>query len=79
MAPRVIKVKPEKNFSLLINFDNGEEKIFDMKPYLHIGVFRELQDVRLFASVKPFLGAVCWKNGQDLSPETLYLESRSLN
>lgn len=76
MHPRVLKVQAKNDYSLLINFDNGEEKTFDMKPYLNIGVFKELQDLDLFFSAKSFLGAVCWKNGQDLSPETLYLESR---
>jgi len=50
-------------------------KTFDVKPYLHIGIFRELQDLALFNSVKPFLGSIQWKNGQDLCPDTLYLDS----
>ncbi len=29
----------------------------------------------LFNSVRPFLGSIQWKNGQDLCPDTLYLES----
>ena len=52
-----------------------EVKVFDMKPYLDIGIFKELKDLQLFNSVKPFLGSIQWKNGQDLCPDTLYLES----
>jgi hypothetical protein len=75
MNPRVIDVRPEQNFSLLITFSNGEVKNFDVKPYLGIGVFKELQDLSLFNSVKPCLGSIQWANGVDLCPDTLYLES----
>lgn len=75
MNPRVINVKPEKDFSLLLSFSNGEVKKFDVKPYLSIGIFKELNDLQLFNSVKPFLGSIQWANGADLCPDTLYLES----
>ena len=73
MNPRVINVKPEKNFSLLLTFSNGEVKRFDVNPYLGIGIFRELKDLCVFNSVKPFLGSIQWSNGLDLCPDTLYL------
>ena len=76
MNPRVVNVKPEKDFTLLITFNNGEVKRFDVKPYLSIGVFKELQDLKIFNSVKPFLGSIQWTNGVDLCPDTLYLESK---
>ena len=76
MNPRVKAVKPEKNFTLRITFTNNEVRIFDVKPYLDKGVFRELKDKSLFNSVKPFLGSVQWVHGQDLCPDTLYLESK---
>jgi len=36
------------------------------------GIFRELKDLRAFNSVRPFLGSVQWRNGQDFCPDTLY-------
>jgi len=54
MNPRVTNVKTAQNFTLLITFSNGEVKNFDVKPYLGIGIFKELQDVSVFNSVKPF-------------------------
>jgi hypothetical protein len=75
MNPRVKDVKPEQNFTLLITFSNGEVKRFDVKPYLGIGIFKELQDLSLFNSVKPCLGRIQWASGVDLCPDTLYLES----
>jgi len=75
MNPRVTAVKPNPDYTLTITFTNGEKKIFDVKPYLDIGIFRELRDMSLFNSVRPFLGSIQWKNGQDFCPDTLYLES----
>ena len=76
MNPRVTNVKPEQSFTLLITFNNGEVKRFDVKPYLEIGIFKELQNVSTFNSVKPFLGSIQWANGVDLCPDTLYLDSK---
>jgi hypothetical protein len=76
MNPRVKKVYPNQDYTLKLIFDNNEEKIFDVKPYLDKGIFTELKDLRFFNSVKPFLGSIQWKNGQDFCPDTLYLQSR---
>jgi hypothetical protein len=76
MNPRVTNVKPEQDFTLLITFNNGEVKCFDVKPYLAMGLFKELRDISVFNSVKPFLGSIQWANGLDLCPDTLYLESK---
>jgi len=44
MNPKVIKVKPEPNYMLSIWFTNGEQRLFDMKPYLGFEVFQALKD-----------------------------------
>ena len=46
-----------------------------VKPYLEHGVFKELKDQRYFKRVGVAFGTVQWPNEQDISPETLYLES----
>jgi len=76
MNPRVKSVKPNPDYSLTLIFTDDEVRIFDMKPYLHIGIFKELKNMSLFNSVRPFLGSIQWENGQDLCPDTLYLESK---
>ena len=75
MHPRVKDVKPNPDYNVTLTFANGEVKVFDVKPYLDKGIFRELRDKSLFNSVKPFLGSIQWRNGQDLCPDTLYLDS----
>ncbi|MFH1561906.1 MAG: DUF2442 domain-containing protein [Nitrospirota bacterium] len=76
MNPRVKFVKPNPDYTLALTFTNDEVKILDVKPYLDKGIFKELKNISLFNSVKPFLGSIQWKNGQDLCPDTLYLESK---
>ncbi len=75
MNPRVKTVKPNSDYTLTLTFTNEEVKIFDVKPYLDKGIFKELKDEHLFNSVKPFLGSIQWQNGQDFCPDTLYLNS----
>jgi hypothetical protein len=46
-----------------------------VKPYLHLGIFTELKNEAYFKDVCVSLDSISWKNGQDFSPETLYLKS----
>lgn len=78
MNPRVKNVKPSSDYTLCIEFTNGEIRLFDMKPYLNTGIFKELQNKAIFNSVRPFLGSIQWKNGLDLCPDTLYEKSQSI-
>ena len=75
MNPRVKEVKPINDDKLHLVFTDGSRKIFDATPYLDNGVFRELKDPKAFNTVKVFLGSIQWQGGQDLSPDTLFLES----
>ena len=76
MNPRIKDVKPNDDYTLILTFANNEIKIFDLKPYLDIGIFKELREKSKFNSVRPFLGSIQWQTGQDLCPDTLYLESK---
>lgn len=76
MNPRVKDVIANPDFTLKIEFLNNEIKLFDAKPYLDIGIFKELKDYNKFRQVRPFLGSIQWDGGQDLCPDTLYLESK---
>jgi len=72
MNPRVKGVRANPDYTLTLLFTNGETKRFDVKPYLDRGTFSQLKDPRVFDSVKPVLGSIQWKGGQDLCPDTLY-------
>ena len=67
-------VKPLPDYRIYVEIEDGRKGIFDLKPYLDRGVFRELRDVRYFNQVGILFGAVTWPNEQDIAPETLLAE-----
>ncbi|MBE6051057.1 MAG: DUF2442 domain-containing protein [Clostridium sp.] len=71
----VKQVKPLEDFKLLLTFENGEARIFDMNPYLEKGIFKELKDIRMFNSVKVSFDSIEWQNEADMDPEVLYEDS----
>jgi hypothetical protein len=72
---KVMAVRANDDFSLDLKFNDGSTRRFDVKPYLEYGIFNELKDKGYFKRVKVAFGTVQWPNGQDISPEPLYLES----
>jgi hypothetical protein len=64
-------VRPLDDYQVYVELEDGREGIFDLKPYLNHGVFKELRDKSYFSRVDVVLGAVTWPNEQDIAPETL--------
>ncbi|OQY25466.1 MAG: hypothetical protein B6244_14985 [Candidatus Cloacimonetes bacterium 4572_55] len=73
----VIDVKPLDDYVLWLTFENGEEKTFDVKPYLTLGRFQELKDVTLFRTARVCFDTIEWDNHLDLDPEVLYQDGVS--
>jgi hypothetical protein len=71
----VKNVKPLTGFKLYLTFENNEERIFDMNPFLNKGIFRELRDTVIFDTVHVSFDTIQWENGADLCPEMLYEDS----
>ena len=69
------EVKAKDNYLLLLTFENGEKRQFDMKPYLDLGIFQELKDLSLFKTVKTSFDSIEWDNEADFDPEILYQNS----
>lgn len=89
---KILSVTPNENFTLILTFDNGEKRSFDMKRIIEDGtVFAFLSQPSNFMRV--YLdedGSVCWdidpdvdsnviwSNKVDLSPDSCYLDSALL-
>lgn len=71
----VIEVEPLEDYQLLLTFENGEKRIFDMKPYLDKGNFQELKDKNKFKTVRVSFDSIEWANQADIDPEILYEKS----
>ena len=72
----VKNVQPLDNYEIYVELVDGRAGIFDLKPYLNHGVFRELQDNSYFQQVGVVLGAVTWPHEQDIAPETLVAQMK---
>ncbi len=70
----VTTVRPLPDYLLYVEVEDGRKGVFDLKPYLAHGVFRELRDVGYFNRVDILFGAITWPNEQDIAPETLLAE-----
>ena len=72
---QINSVQVVADFGLLLTFNDGERKIFDMKPYLHYPVFRRLENPGYFSLAHVGYGTVVWPGDIDIAPETLYERS----
>lgn len=75
LRPKAIAVKPQPDYMLLVDFDNGERRLFDVKPYLAGSWFGKLKDPSIFNSIHIGGLSVEWADGQDISPDDLYYKS----
>lgn len=72
---KVINVKARENLTLEMIFDDGSARRFDASPYLDYPAFQSLRSPAEFVKASVQHDTVSWPGGQDISPDTLYLES----
>ncbi|MFN3466705.1 MAG: DUF2442 domain-containing protein [Candidatus Brocadiales bacterium] len=74
----VVEVKYLEGYKLEVKFENGRKGIVDLKSYVKEGgVFSRFSDIEYFkqAYVNKELGVLCWPDGLDIAPETLYCKA----
>ena len=67
----VVSVEPLENYKLRIKLTDGRKGIFDVSPYLDMGVFQELRDPQKFRCAYIEYGTVVWPNEIDIAPDTI--------
>jgi hypothetical protein len=70
--PSVIAADHRGEYRLRLRFNDGSEKTIDFKSWLKGPVFEPHRDVDYFRRFFIEGGTVCWPNGADIAPETLY-------
>ena len=75
LEPIAKEVRALEDYRLYIKFDNGEEKIYDMKPLLNHKFYQGWKDKERFKKVKPDGISIEWETGEDIAPENLYNDS----
>jgi len=71
----VVSVTAQKDYTLLLVFENGAKRRFDMKPLLDKKPFSRLKNSPLFLKAKVAYGTVVWPGNIDVAPETLWDQS----
>jgi len=75
LYPVPVDVKPMENYSLLVTFESGEKRIYDVKPLIKGDWFGELRQPTVFNSVAIINKLIQWPDGQDIGPDDLYYNS----
>lgn len=89
---RIISVVPNDDYTLTIEFDNGENRLLDVRSYLEKGtVFETFLDIDNFKRVyvdkqhciawdiDPTVDSdLVWNNKVDLCPDSCYIDSLPL-
>ncbi len=68
----VIEVEAQEDGTLLLVFENGHKRRFDMKPLLDKKPFTKLRDLPLFVKATVAYGTVVWPGNIVIAPETLW-------
>jgi hypothetical protein len=71
----VISVKPQADYQLDLEFENGEHRRFDMKSLLEMKPWNRIVAPAVFEHVRVDYGTVVWPGEIDIAPETLYDDS----
>ena len=79
IPPRPKKVIVLDDYKLKILFENGEQKIFDMKVKLEDKFYQRLNNIVYFKNVKISGITLEWENGEDIDPNELYENSILIN
>lgn len=87
----IVNVIANDDYSLTVQFDNGEKKLYDMSDMLY-GVFEILKDMEKFKEVfidefgniaweidQNLDSNVNWNNRIDLCKDSVYMESKQIN
>lgn len=72
--PYIVKaVEAKDDFTLLVDFVDGQRKCFDMKPIIaRGGVFERLKNIHFFKKAHVDRDTVSWDEVVDIAPESLY-------
>ena len=68
----VTEVKALNSFVLILKFQNGERRRFNMAPYIDQKPWVRLKSGKAFLSAFVDNGTVVWPGNIDIDPETLY-------
>lgn len=73
--PKIDKVEIIEDYKLVLYFETGEKKLYDMKKNFKYECFKNLKNKNIFKTVKAVGETIEWETGEDINPEDLYFNS----
>lgn len=72
---RLSEVSPLENYHCRLVFENGTQKVVNLRPYLRGPIFEPiLSDMAAFRRMRVSDGVLTWENGADIDPDVLYYD-----
>lgn len=68
----VKEVKAQTDYTLLITFADGKQRIYNARPLLKKAIYSSLKNIAFFLDAKVDCGTVVWNDDIDIAPEHLY-------
>ena len=68
----VKSVKPQSDYTLLLDFANGEKRLYNAHQLLNKPIYEPLKNLPFFLKAKVDCGTVVWNDDMDIAPEHLY-------
>ena len=80
LQPKILSVRPLSGCRLLLAYENGEHREFDVSPYATGPWYGRLSDQDYFSLVRvlPDGSGIEWPEGQDIAPHELYERGRKI-
>ena len=79
-CPKIANVEPREDYTLMLNYETGERKLFNVLPYMSGRWYEELYDKSYFKTVRVISegDGIEWMHGQDIAPHELYELSKEI-
>lgn len=68
----VKEVQPSNDYTLLLTFADGEQKLYNARPLLDKAIYSPLKNPAFFMKARAECGTVVWNDDIDIAPEHLY-------
>ena len=68
----VKEVEPQKDYTLILTFANGERRVYNALPLLKKNIYAPLKNIAFFMDAKVDGDSVIWNDEVDIAPEHLY-------
>lgn len=65
-------VKANEDYTLLLTFTGGVQRIYNARPLLEKDLYSSLKNITYFLRAKAEYGTVIWDDDVDIAPEHLY-------